>query len=62
VDTVNKSAEAGKTTPKDEEMLRRLTLIVPDVNGDELYTGIQEAKNDVSGNVGGCLKICTGQR
>lgn len=52
VDTVNTSPEAGKTTLHDEEMLRRLTQIVPDLDKDQLYKDIQEAKNDITGSVG----------
>ncbi|XP_048748356.2 protein prune homolog 2-like isoform X2 [Ostrea edulis] len=48
VDTVNTSPEAGKTTLHDEEMLRRLTQIVPDLDKDQLYKDIQEAKNDIT--------------
>ncbi|XP_062585819.1 uncharacterized protein LOC134247479 [Saccostrea cucullata] len=48
VDTVNTSPEAGKTTPYDQEVLRRLTQIVPDLDKDKLYSDIQDTKNDIS--------------
>ncbi|XP_061180550.1 uncharacterized protein LOC133189157 isoform X2 [Saccostrea echinata] len=48
VNTVNTSPEAGKTTPYDQEILCRLTQIVPDLDKDKLYSDIQQAKNDIS--------------
>ncbi|KAK3095859.1 hypothetical protein FSP39_020085 [Pinctada imbricata] len=49
VDTVNTSPEAGKTTLRDTAVLSKLRQMLSDVDGNQLYNSIQQAKNDVSG-------------
>ncbi|XP_078576393.1 uncharacterized protein LOC144862024 isoform X3 [Branchiostoma floridae x Branchiostoma japonicum] len=48
VDTVNRSVEAQKVTPKDEDILGRLKDFCPEVDEGELFQSIQEAKFDIS--------------
>ncbi|XP_060558083.1 protein prune homolog 2-like [Ruditapes philippinarum] len=49
VDTINRSPEAGKITPRDEAVLSQLQCIIPNVKGDNLFEDIQAAKFDISG-------------
>jgi exopolyphosphatase len=49
VDTINRSPEAGKITPRDEAVLSQLECIIPNVKGDNLFEDIQAAKFDISG-------------
>ncbi|XP_078666349.1 uncharacterized protein LOC144908534 isoform X2 [Branchiostoma floridae x Branchiostoma belcheri] len=48
VDTVNRSTEAQKVTPKDEAILERLKDFCPGLDEGELFQSIQEAKFDIS--------------
>ncbi|XP_038058184.1 protein prune homolog 2-like isoform X2 [Patiria miniata] len=48
VDTVNLSASAGKATPKDIAMVEALSKICPDLNKEEMYQELQQAKADMS--------------
>ncbi|XP_066270782.1 protein prune homolog 2-like isoform X3 [Branchiostoma lanceolatum] len=48
VDTVNRSAEAQKVTPKDEDILERLKDFCPEVDEGKLFQSIQDAKFDIS--------------
>ncbi|XP_041355488.1 uncharacterized protein LOC121373106 [Gigantopelta aegis] len=47
-DTINFSPEAGKTTPKDVEMVTRLQTFVPELDSQSLYEEIHTAKFDLS--------------
>ncbi|XP_022090779.1 protein prune homolog 2-like isoform X3 [Acanthaster planci] len=48
VDTVNLSASACKATTKDIAMVEALSEICPDLNKEEMYQELQEAKADMS--------------
>ncbi|KAH3741371.1 hypothetical protein DPMN_048147 [Dreissena polymorpha] len=56
VDTVNKSVQAGKITPRDEAVLAELLPLVPDIKGDNLFEELLAAKLDLSGK-GKLLKM-----
>lgn len=43
------SPEAGKTTTKDEQFVIKLESLIPDVDVQKVFDGLQHAKTDVSG-------------
>ncbi|XP_052785753.1 uncharacterized protein LOC128221254 [Mya arenaria] len=49
VDTINRSPQAGKVTPRDEAALGRLLPFIPDIKGGNLFKQLQAAKFDISG-------------
>ncbi|XP_033127283.1 protein prune homolog 2-like isoform X2 [Anneissia japonica] len=48
-DTVNLSESAGRATPKDINMVENLQKFCPDINQEEIYQEIHDAKFDVAG-------------
>ncbi len=49
VDTVNLSASAGKATAKDIAMVEELSKLCPDLDKDQMYQDLQQAKADIPG-------------
>ena len=49
MDTINRSEAAGKTTPRDEVVLKKLEALLPNVKGGNLFQELQAAKFDISG-------------
>lgn len=48
VDTINMSKEAGRGTAKDEEMLQRLEVMIPNSCREKTFKEIQDVKYDLS--------------
>ena len=48
LDTVNLAEQAGRTTPKDSEMVRRLHALRPHLEKETIFNNLQTAKFDVS--------------
>lgn len=49
LDTVNLSSDAGRTTPKDIEVLDKLQKFCPNVVHQDIFDSLQRAKFDISG-------------
>ncbi|KAL4216752.1 hypothetical protein ACF0H5_024475 [Mactra antiquata] len=49
VDTINRSPEAGKITPRDENVLLSLEELLTNIDGEKLFNELQAAKFDISG-------------
>lgn len=48
LDTVNMSKDAGRGTAKDEEMLQRLEVVIPNACREKTFKEIQDVKYDLS--------------
>ncbi|CAH1790576.1 unnamed protein product, partial [Owenia fusiformis] len=48
LDTVNLSPQAGRATPKDEEIITQLGKLLPDLDREGLYKKLEAAKFDIS--------------
>ena len=51
MDTINRSEAAGKTTPRDEAVLKKLEALLPNVKGDNLFQELQAAKFDIKSKI-----------